>query len=95
MIFVLKFCYRFVTFFFSVLAIYLRMRTPAILFQCFPALMPHERTSSSVSIVPERDLNIPSPAVEILPPKVTFSCANVETSFLFSLIHLVFLPGLF
>ncbi|XP_078171960.1 uncharacterized protein LOC144565979 [Carex rostrata] len=45
------------------------MRAPAILFQCFPALLPHERTSSSVSIVSERDLSLPSPAVEILPPQ--------------------------
>ncbi|KAJ1696531.1 hypothetical protein LUZ63_005043 [Rhynchospora breviuscula] len=45
------------------------MRAPAILFQCFPALLPHERTGSCVSIVPERDLSLPSPAVEILPPK--------------------------
>ncbi|KAF3337887.1 histidine protein methyltransferase 1 [Carex littledalei] len=45
------------------------MRAPAILFQCFPALLPNQRTSSCVSIVSDRDPSLPSPAVEILPPQ--------------------------
>ncbi|XP_010930203.1 uncharacterized protein [Elaeis guineensis] len=45
------------------------MRTPSLLAQCFPGLMPHDKNGHGVSIVSERDLILPSPAVEILPSK--------------------------
>eukprot|EP00262_Sarcandra_glabra_P005691 TRINITY_DN17458_c0_g1_i1.p1 TRINITY_DN17458_c0_g1~~TRINITY_DN17458_c0_g1_i1.p1 ORF type:complete len:349 (+),score=52.10 TRINITY_DN17458_c0_g1_i1:192-1238(+) len=43
------------------------MRAPAILAQCLPGLLPHDRVSHGISGISERD--IPSPAVEILPSK--------------------------
>ncbi|XP_073004046.1 uncharacterized protein [Typha latifolia] len=45
------------------------MRAPSLLFQCLPGLLPNDRSSSCAPIVPERDLHLPSPAVEILPSK--------------------------
>ena len=48
------------------------MRAPALLAQCLPGLVPHDRGSLSISSVPEKDLHLPSPAVEILPSKVQF-----------------------
>uniref|UniRef100_A0A1D1YZL2 Amelotin n=1 Tax=Anthurium amnicola TaxID=1678845 RepID=A0A1D1YZL2_9ARAE len=47
------------------------MRAPSILAQCLPGLLPHDKNSHGISTVPERDLHIPSPAVEILPSKNT------------------------
>lgn len=50
------------------------MRAPSLLAQCLPALLPHDRANhSGVSMVPERDVHLPSPAVEILPSKVLVS----------------------
>ncbi|RZB62800.1 Histidine protein methyltransferase 1-like isoform B [Glycine soja] len=45
------------------------MRAPALLAQCLPGLVPHDRGSLSISSVPEKDFHLPSPAVEILPSK--------------------------
>ncbi|CAL9085258.1 unnamed protein product [Musa acuminata var. zebrina] len=46
------------------------MRAPSLLAQCLPALVPHDKASQAgVSMVSERDLHLPSPAVEILPSK--------------------------
>lgn len=45
------------------------MKTPSLLVQCFPGLLPSKATSC-VPIVSERDLQLPSPAVEIIPSKV-------------------------
>lgn len=47
------------------------MRAPALLAQCLPGLVPHDRGSLSISAVPAKDVHFPSLAVEILPSKVT------------------------
>jgi len=44
------------------------MKAPSLLVQCFPGLLPSKTTS--VPIVSEKDLQLPSPAVEIIPSKV-------------------------
>jgi hypothetical protein len=46
------------------------MRAPAILAQCLPGLVPHDRGSLSISSIPEKDIHLASPAVEIIPSKV-------------------------
>ncbi|XVE84597.1 hypothetical protein DITRI_Ditri17bG0025500 [Diplodiscus trichospermus] len=46
-----------------------RMRVPSLLTQCLPGLVPQDRGSQSMSTVSERDVHLPSPAVEILPSK--------------------------
>jgi len=48
------------------------MRAPALLAQCLPGLVPHDRGSLSISSIPEKDVHLPSPAVEIIPSKVQF-----------------------
>ncbi|XP_022761756.1 histidine protein methyltransferase 1 homolog isoform X2 [Durio zibethinus] len=45
------------------------MRAPSLLAQCLPGWVPHDRGSQSMSTVSERDVHLPSPAVEILPSK--------------------------
>eukprot|EP00268_Persea_americana_P060602 TRINITY_DN7575_c0_g1_i2.p1 TRINITY_DN7575_c0_g1~~TRINITY_DN7575_c0_g1_i2.p1 ORF type:complete len:350 (-),score=78.83 TRINITY_DN7575_c0_g1_i2:423-1472(-) len=45
------------------------MRAPSLLAQCLPGLLPSDKTSHSISSLSERDLHLPSPAVEILPSK--------------------------
>lgn len=45
------------------------MKAPSLLVRCFPGLVP-SKTTSCVPIVSERDLHLPSPAVEIIPSKV-------------------------
>ena len=45
------------------------MKAPSLLVQCFPGLLP-SKTTSCVPIVSEKDLQLPSPAVEIIPSKV-------------------------
>ena len=45
------------------------MRAPALLAQCLPGLVPHDRGSLSISSAREKDFHLPSPAVEILPSK--------------------------
>lgn len=44
------------------------MKAPSLLVQCFPGLLPTKATSC-VPVVSERDLHLPSPAVEIIPSK--------------------------
>ncbi|XP_041011031.1 uncharacterized protein LOC121254895 isoform X1 [Juglans microcarpa x Juglans regia] len=45
------------------------MRARVLLSQCLPGLVPHDRGSQSTSSISERDVHLPSPAVEILPSK--------------------------
>lgn len=45
------------------------MRAPSLLSQCLPGLVPQDR-GSHLSAVCDRDVNLPSPAVEIIPSKV-------------------------
>ncbi|KAA8527292.1 hypothetical protein F0562_034611 [Nyssa sinensis] len=45
------------------------MRAPSLLAQCLPGLVPHDRGSHSMSTISDRDVHLPSPAVEILPSK--------------------------
>ncbi|CAA6668292.1 unnamed protein product [Spirodela intermedia] len=45
------------------------MRAPSLLAKCLPGLLPQDKKTNGVSVVPERDINVPSPAVEILPSK--------------------------
>ncbi|XWS35249.1 hypothetical protein CRYUN_Cryun21dG0109700 [Craigia yunnanensis] len=45
------------------------MRAPSLFAQCLPGLVPQDRGSQSMSTVSERDVHLPSPAVEILPSK--------------------------
>ncbi|XVE81157.1 hypothetical protein DITRI_Ditri15bG0040000 [Diplodiscus trichospermus] len=45
------------------------MRAPSLLAQCLPGLVPQDRGSQSMSTVSDRDVHLPSPAVEILPSK--------------------------
>ncbi|XVF65448.1 hypothetical protein PTKIN_Ptkin09bG0250000 [Pterospermum kingtungense] len=47
------------------------MRAPSLLAQCLPGLVPQDRGSQSMSTVSDRDVHLPSPAVEILPSKTT------------------------
>ncbi|KAK6914578.1 hypothetical protein RJ641_021899 [Dillenia turbinata] len=58
------------------------MRTPSLLAQCLPGLTPQYKGNSSVSIISERGVHFPSPAVEILPSKTAhpykYSGDNVE-----------------
>ncbi|KAM0877975.1 hypothetical protein ACQ4PT_035162 [Festuca glaucescens] len=44
------------------------MKAPSLLVRCFPGLVPSKATSC-VPVVSERDLHLPSPAVEIIPSK--------------------------
>ncbi|KAF7009784.1 hypothetical protein CFC21_030600 [Triticum aestivum] len=44
------------------------MKAPSLLVQCFPGLLPSKATSC-VPIISERDLHLPSPAVELIPSK--------------------------
>ncbi|CAL5414090.1 unnamed protein product [Camellia sinensis] len=45
------------------------MRAPSLLSHCLPGLAPHDQGSHSMSSVSERDVHLPSPAVEIIPSK--------------------------
>ncbi|KAL4193873.1 hypothetical protein AMTRI_Chr06g179100 [Amborella trichopoda] len=45
------------------------MRAPSLLAQCLPGLLPHDRGSHSLTSIADRDLHLPSPAVEIIPSK--------------------------
>ncbi|XP_010242753.1 PREDICTED: histidine protein methyltransferase 1 homolog [Nelumbo nucifera] len=47
------------------------MRAPSLLAQCLPGLLPHDRSSHTISTIPERDVQLVSPAVEVLPSKTT------------------------
>lgn len=44
------------------------MRAPSLLAQCLPGLLPQDR--GGVSALSEKDLQLPTPAVEIIPSKV-------------------------
>ncbi|KAF8393890.1 hypothetical protein HHK36_020088 [Tetracentron sinense] len=43
------------------------MRAPSLIAQCLPGLLPHDRGNHAT--ISERDIHLPSPAVEILPSK--------------------------
>ncbi|PON74889.1 S-adenosyl-L-methionine-dependent methyltransferase [Parasponia andersonii] len=45
------------------------MRAPSLLAQCLPGLVPNDKGSHSLTSILERDLHLPSPAVEIIPSK--------------------------
>ncbi|KAI4334609.1 hypothetical protein L6164_019276 [Bauhinia variegata] len=45
------------------------MRAPSLLAQCLPGLAAQDHGSQSISSVPEKEIHLPSPAVEILPSK--------------------------
>lgn len=45
------------------------MRAPSLLAQCLPGLVPNDKGSHSLTSISDRDLHLPSPAVEILPSK--------------------------
>ncbi|KAG9447076.1 hypothetical protein H6P81_013204 [Aristolochia fimbriata] len=45
------------------------MRAPSLLAQCLPGLLPHDRANQAISSISERDVHLPSPAVEILPSR--------------------------
>ncbi|XP_058102402.1 uncharacterized protein LOC131246364 isoform X2 [Magnolia sinica] len=53
------------------------MRAPSILTQCLPGLAPHDKANQSISNLSERDLHLPSPAVEVLPSKGRVSVADI------------------
>lgn len=55
------------------------MRAPSLLAQCLPGLVPQDR--GSVSTISDRDMHLPSPAVEILPSKVYFLSLSWEITF--------------
>ncbi|KAF8402289.1 hypothetical protein HHK36_013241 [Tetracentron sinense] len=46
------------------------MRAPSLLAQCLPGLLPHDKGRHSITTISERDVHLPSPAVEILPSKM-------------------------
>lgn len=46
------------------------MRAPSLLAQCLPGLLPHDKSSYSITTVSEKDSHLASPAVEIIPSKV-------------------------
>lgn len=56
------------------------MRAPSLLAQCLPGFTPHDRGSQNVPSILERDLGLPSPAVEILPSKVMYIVCGISDS---------------
>ncbi|KAL5990955.1 hypothetical protein ACLOJK_011861 [Asimina triloba] len=50
------------------------MRAPSLLVQCLLGLLPHDKTYDGIYTFSERDLHLPSPAVEILPSKTAHPC---------------------
>lgn len=46
------------------------MRTRSLIAQCLPGLVPQDRGSHSTFTMSDRDVHLPSPAVEIIPSKV-------------------------
>ncbi|XP_031406769.1 uncharacterized protein LOC116215266 isoform X2 [Punica granatum] len=58
------------------------MRAPSLITQCLPGLIPHDCGSQGVSSVSEKDVSLPSPAVEILPSKTAhpyrYSGENID-----------------
>ncbi|XP_058218867.1 uncharacterized protein LOC131329635 [Rhododendron vialii] len=45
-------------------------RTPSLVPQCLPGLVPQDRGSHSTFTVSERDVHLPSPVVELIPLKM-------------------------
>lgn len=50
------------------------MRAPSLFTQCLPGLAPHDRVAQSMSITSDKEIHLPSPAVEILPSKMGYPC---------------------
>lgn len=48
------------------------MRAPSLFTQCLPGLAPHDRVAQSMSITSDKEMHLPSPAVEILPSKMGY-----------------------
>ncbi|KAK9068694.1 hypothetical protein SSX86_012809 [Deinandra increscens subsp. villosa] len=48
------------------------MRAPSLFKQCLPGLLPHDRVGNSMSLVSDKEVHMPSPAVEILPSKMGY-----------------------
>lgn len=48
------------------------MRAPSLFTQCLPGLGHHDRVAHSVSIVSDKEMHLPSPAVEIIPSKIGY-----------------------
>lgn len=48
------------------------MRAPSLLSQCLPGLVPQDKGSHSSPSISERDVHLPSPAVEIVPSKAIY-----------------------
>ncbi|XP_028780063.1 histidine protein methyltransferase 1 homolog isoform X2 [Neltuma alba] len=45
------------------------MRAPSLLTQCLSGLVAHDRGGHSIASIPDKEMHLPSPAVEILPSK--------------------------
>ncbi|CAH1441456.1 unnamed protein product [Lactuca virosa] len=52
------------------------MRAPSLFTQCLPGLVPHDRVAQSMSITSDKEMHLPSPAVEILPSKMRYPYRN-------------------
>ncbi|XP_071690245.1 uncharacterized protein [Rutidosis leptorrhynchoides] len=50
------------------------MRAPSLFTQCLPGLGHHDRVAHSVSMVSDKEMHLPSPAVEIIPSKMGYAC---------------------
>nr|XP_043611286.1 histidine protein methyltransferase 1 homolog [Erigeron canadensis] len=48
------------------------MRAPSLFTQCLPGVVHHDRVAHSMSIVSDKDMHLPSPAIEILPSKMGY-----------------------
>ncbi|GLU10616.1 hypothetical protein SLE2022_274080 [Rubroshorea leprosula] len=48
------------------------MRAPSLLAQCLPGLVTHDRRSQSISTISEKEVHLPSLAVEIIPSKSAY-----------------------
>ncbi|KAI7727997.1 hypothetical protein M8C21_006064 [Ambrosia artemisiifolia] len=46
------------------------MRAPSLFTQCLPGFLPHDRVGNSMSLASDKEMHLPSPAVEILPSKM-------------------------
>lgn len=64
------------------------MRAPSILAQCWSGLLLHDRESHGANLISERDIHLSSPAVEILPSKVSLPLVNIFLWFLLSTLPL-------
>lgn len=66
------------------------MRAPSLLAQCLPGLLPQDR--GGVSAISDKDLQLPTPAVEIIPSKVVCLLSSITNYFSEELFRLEFLP---